>query len=461
MVRTVVVDRAAAGGLLVSPQGYREAEGVLVQGLPVAGGMLDLHIGAPEQGLRALIADVDDAAWWVPFVFGDDVLTALVDLAADPDASARVVAVAPRDVELAETARRLVYGLWLRRWLPPAVYPAPVAEWLLDSELGALAARGEVLFGGDEIAVALLQGTQARLSAELEHVLATTEASALAAAFVPGTVAGVVQRAAFAAVDLLEPDAPGAAGLAASVAAVRDAVRDAVRGTMRAESHQATPPAAGAGADADADAGLDALSASLEDLRAAIDDGRQSEYALAAGDSFAGMFTETSAGSEPVDWTAVHPRQLSADSDALTWEFDTGGEEAVLVVVASAPVAEVSVPIEPGELYARIEMDGEVYAAAFEADPAGERHVARWIVPSGRAAAAPLVTVYSDLYSSGGRVAASAEEIDVVRATVMAVATRRAADVRNGTAAVAPYAFERVAAGLDATGTYATGTDAS
>lgn len=424
MARSVLVDRNGRGVLRVSPEGLLSDGGVLDYALPVAGGLIELNVSAPDQGLSALISDVVDAAWWVPFVFGDDVLEALMRLDEDEDAEARVVAVAPRDEELSETAVRLLYGFWLRRWAPPGVYGTRVEEWLVDSELGALAARGEVLFGTDEVAVALLEGHQAHLADALAEVARSTAPSALADAFARDTVAGVVQRAAFAAADLLQPDAPGGAELACAIEAARAARRSTTLS-----------------APAEADLASAAL-ASLAELRESLQGLPQQEIALAAG-----AHDGPTSGSVPVDWTAVHPRQFSADDSAVRWGVDVTGDRPVVAVSASAPVDEVTIPVEPGELYVRVEVDGAFHAAAFEYDPSEESFVARCAVETGIGA---LVSVYSDLYGAGGRTATPAAEAWSVRAAVITLCSRRARDVRQGSAYVAPYAFELVALGLAA-----------
>lgn len=435
MARSVVVDRNAQGGLRVSPERLLPGGGVLDYALPVAGGLLELNVSAPDQGLSALISDVVDAAWWVPFVFGDDVLEALTQLDEDEDAEARIVTVVPRDEELSETALRLLYGFWLRRWAPPRVYGTPVEEWLLDSELGALAARGEALFGSDEVAVAMLQGHRAHLADALAEVVRSTATSALADAFAGDTVAGVVQRAAFAAADLLEPDAPGGGELACAVDAVRSAQCSAGRSVPAEASPEGAEPSL---VESTLSAALDSLAELRENLRVFP----QQEFALAAG-----AHGGSTSGSGPVDWTEVHPRQFSAQDSAVSWSVDVTGDRPVVVVSVSAPADEVTIPVEPGELYARVEADGALRAAAFEYDSSAESFVARCAVETGSGA---LVSVYSDLYGSGGRAATPAEEARSVRAAVLTLCSRRVQDVRQGSAYVAPYAFERVALGLAA-----------
>ncbi|WP_409046956.1 hypothetical protein AB2L57_09625 [Microbacterium sp. HA-8] len=429
IVRSVVVGRGEQGGLRIAPDNFVPGGGVLSQVLPVAGGLIEVNVGAPDLGLAALISDLDASAWWVPFVFGDDVAAALALIDEDDNAEARIVAVSPRDEELVEAALRLVYGFWLRRWAPPGVYGGPIQEWLVDAELGALAARAEVLFGSDDVAVALLKGKHERLAAALADIVRSTDPAELAAVFTAGTVAGVVQRAAFAAADLMDPDAPGGDVLASSV--------DALRSALRTVPPDSTSPVA-----SDVELAVhDAVERSLADLKESLRGFRQEVFALTTS-----AVHGPTEGSGPVDWTAVHPRQLSNGEDSISWAVDVSHDEPVVIVTAAAPAALVTIPIEPGELYARVDVDGEIRVAAFEYDPVDEFFVARCAVASGIGA---LVSVYSDLYGSGGRSALDADQVRSVRAVVYAVSSRRARDIREESALILPFAFERLAVGLD------------
>lgn len=422
-----VVNVADEGALRVAPGEFRAGTGVLRQALPVAGGLIELNVAAPEVGICALIHDVDEAAWWTPFLFGDAVASALVELdESETDAGKGPIEVAsePGDPELVEAAQRLLYGYWLRRWLPSTAYPKPVEEWLLDCELGAIAARAEVLLAGDEVAYAFLDGNQRQLAEELTGALTAAQDSSLATAFGAGTVARVVQRAAFAAADVIEPDAPGFEQLATAVAAVREAFRTDTDENM-VES-----------VDPGFDAALPAASPD-EELARALAELRKEDVALAADI----QWSRGVEGSSPVDWTQTHPRQFATDGRAVSWaiEGDADGAAAVIVAV-SAPSNEVSMPVEEGELYVSVRAAGEMYAAVFEYEEAGERFVARCPIASTDDL---RVTVYSDVYGTGGRAMTSAKHAEEVRRTVTKVASYRQDAVRRGSPFVAPFAFER------------------
>lgn len=380
MNREIVVALAPDGALTLHDEGFVWPEGVARQALPVSGGAIVTDVGTPERGIGAVIDDVVAASWWVPFVFGEAAASALAELDTERGPQTRSVdADIPADADLGDTALRLLAGFWMRRWWPPRVRDATVTEWLLDVELGTLAAEAEVLFGDHRIAAGLL-------APHLE-TLASEAAAAVAGDAQSLDRVRVVREAVLAAADVVDADTAGYARIDDAAAQLADTVPLAPE-----------PPAS--------------ESAPLPPALPARGEG------------------------SPVDWTSVHPRQLSPAEDAIRVGTHREGARDVVEVTVSAPAEWVSVPVEPGELYARIVLEDEVAAIALVAVPDGFRGTAA--VDAARGA---TVSVYSDVYGTGARDALPPAEVEAVRAEVRAIVEQRLAAA--GGAVPVPFAFER------------------
>lgn len=384
MTRKVSVTIDIAGVLSIQDDTFVPAVGITRQTLPVAGGALEIDVHAPQHGIRAVIDDDIAAAWWVPFVFGEESADALGALAVLDDAERpqthTVPATITPEVDLADVVPRLLVGFWFRRWWPAGVVDAALLEWLLDAELGALAAEAEVLFGGPDIAKALLSGHLEVLAADVERAL-----SHGVDGLTPERVS-VIQRAALAASDVADDAAPGF-----------DSVQDAADGLHAAAGIH--------GAVADTADG----SVVLADL--AADTGT------------------------PLDWTTVHPRQLSASAGALRIAaYDTADGVSIEITV-DAPSRIVSVSVEPDELYATVGEGPDAEATVLRPD--GERFIGAVSLPVG---AATTVRVSSDVYGPVARssdltraAAVRAEVLDLVRARL----------TTGAIPGIVPFAFER------------------
>lgn len=388
MTREIVVSITDGGVLTLHDLAFVSPEGVFWQALPVAGGAIVTNVRAPERGLSAVIDDAAAASWWVPFVFGETAAEAVAALDGQAGAQARtVIADVPPRAALDEVAHRLLVGFWLRRWWPPRVVDATVTEWLLDAELGALAAEAESLFGGDDVAASLL--------APHATVLAAEASAALKGANQPADRLDVVQRAVLAAADVLDTGIAGFGALDKAAAAIVEA------GGIQFDVTE--------------------VAAALSLPQSAV----LPPSALPESDNGA-----------PVDWTSVHPRQLSPAVDAIRFGIRAEGNQYVIEVLVDAPAGWVSVPVEEGELYARVALADGVEAVPLVAVPGGFR--GEGLIDDATGAVA---TVYSDVYGAGGRDATDPGEVMDVRRGVTEIARARLA---AGVGAVpALFVFER------------------
>ena len=149
-------------------------------------------------------------------------------------------------------------------------------------------------------------------------------------------------------------------------------------------------------------------------------------YLRMAAPSFAG----------PIDPVDVHPRSVRAQR--LSWEIDG----PVVRVEIESPVPG-SVPVEAGELYARVEVGPQTYAIPLDATPigfSGERSIDVVLDVAPRSV---RVSVYSDRFSAGARRGRDEHDVDETRRRMEAFAQARAA---RATAVTAPESYADPAA---------------
>jgi len=404
------------GLVIIAPLLFRPRNGVGRHALPVVGGFIEIDMSDPARGLRAELADVEAASVWLPFVYGDAVTDRALRLE-DEQGAAGGQERGGSALSLEIPAMRLLYGFWLRRWKPAGT--VPLQEWLLDAELGALAVAAAALFDGEEVAAALLAPHLETLAAQLlAHARVQDRLHperGLTVSLAADPVSAVVLQAADAALQCVDPAAEG-------YSAIFDAVE------------QVTATNAGA-----LDSALETFMAK-GDIR--LTPMLFNAFRLPGGTTAPSPVHADDAERAPVDWISVHPRQLSAAEAAIHWHREAGddGTDRV-VVIADAPRSSVSMPVEPGELYARLDIDGDITAAVFE------RRDNDTLVAIAQAArsSSVQVTVYSDIWGEGGRRGPDAEQIAAVRAGVLRLVADRDGSVRDGTArtaGMAPFAAE-------------------
>lgn len=396
------------------------------QSLPVAGGALDVDVSDPLQPLRAHVADVAAAAWWLPFVFGDEVAIAVADLAEDATGGSVTVECEAAG-DLYTPARRLLTGFWLRRWWPSDRQGIPpVQEWLLEVELGALAYAADMLFTSQAPARDLLEDHLGILGAQFERYAAAA-----------GGDEGLDQLA------RVLFDAIGAA--LQTVDARADGYDDLALIEQRFEERESL-----VARERDELGGdvierfelLDRVAAWLSESsglpQSAMVPEPTRDYSGAPARESAGNPHESArTGIATIDWSEVHPRSVYRDEARWSVTGDT------ITVTLDTPPG--TVPVLEGELYVRANIDGRVVAIGLDRAPGGfvgQREV------EGLAGAQSIVaSVYSDRFSAGGRTPTPPLLVAVRQARVIEVVRQRLTSATTGHGDTA-FAFE-LAAVLD------------
>lgn len=153
----------AANGTVEIGEGYRT--GLTIQPLVLAGATVYVDVAQLDSVPSAVISDPAKAAWWIEFVYGEDVAQAVAVQAGEdvsPETAEVVADATSSDVDLAESLLRFAKGTWLyRNWPLPDRSGVPVLTFSdergLECELGTLAAYLEDAFGGLQVAEALLR----------------------------------------------------------------------------------------------------------------------------------------------------------------------------------------------------------------------------------------------------------------------------------------------------------------
>lgn len=307
----------------------------LVSTLQVAGGMLTVDINHLDHPPFALLDDADDAAWWLPEVYGDEVAAAAIRLVSTGIEATAEVSFEPN--EYTAMVIRLAMGVWLLRWWPsPDGNEVPALDTgLLELELGALAWHAEALFAGNGVARSLLEP-------QLE--LITTGLDSISSGVANGRNA-LVQRvlldAAMASIDTV-PD---------------DERLDRLEQLVDRLSEQ---DATVAHSTTDLDAGLASL-LSDDDVPLSLVMGHEESPRLAeltasvTADDPAD--TEVGWGRDSVDLAQVPPRVLSSLDDGVVWRVieSPGGRWLMTVSTLAAPALTMD---GSTELFARVYVDG-------------------------------------------------------------------------------------------------------
>lgn len=377
-----------------------------VEQVVVAGGVIDVDVRDRTLPFAIRLHSAPIAALWLPFVTGQAATDAVLD-----DASAAVITVASRRGHLADVARRFALGTWMRRWWVPADWeqrsPRTPQEWLLDAEIGTLAHSGSALFASHAVADLFLDGAAPALATELQvrvgrHGIQAPTASLVADSLVHDPVATAIAAAAAATLDRGLLSGPAERRLVAAESGYWDAREGATAETST----------------------LAEILASRTLVREPWDitmDGRPK--------------------TAPLDPLEVHPRSVRAGH--LSWRRDG----TMLHVRIDSPYAG-SVPIAPGELFARVEFGSETYAIALEATPEGFAG-RREIDTLDHSVNDIRVSAYSDRISAGGRRGRAETDVDATRAVLQAFADSRAASAVAATTTAAdvsdpagPFAVE-------------------
>lgn len=364
-----------------------------------AGAVIEVAIADARLPMTIRLHTPDLAAWWLPYVIGDTATAHVVGLEeTGPDAGTR--AFPDTGGYLTDVVRRYALGAWLRRWWIPGhpreKDPASVKEWLLDAEYGVLAADAAPIFLTDEIALQVLEPRAFAIAEGLRARLAELRGSDRADASArQDAVASTLAKATGVLIDLLPGDHPALEQL--------EHAESAYWNDQPVERQVAWPSA-------------------------------RSEYALAA---------ELKGEPHPalIDPLEVHPRAVPAEA-ALWWN---DGKRIRVEIAARAG----SLPVEPGELFARFEVGEETYAIPLERTAGGfqgERKIAAvleaWPVDV-------RASIYSDRFSAGGRRARGSADVEETWHLIRAISAARATIADSLEAALEPSPAAPFAAELD------------
>lgn len=355
-----------------------------VESVVVAGGSIDVAVTDPALPFSVRLHSPDIAGSWLALVVGDGAARAALE------EGAGVVEVETTRGPLADVARRFALGTWLHRWWVPPRWSRPEPgprspqEWLLAAELGYLAHAASALFGSFGVARLFLaisdpvveDGLDRRLD-RLAHSLPVS--SLVPAALADDRIASVIAGAAAASLDI----GLGDDGVLDSVAAAESRywdVREGVEELVTSEEFAR-----------DVERLIESWSVRLPDR----------EYW------------------STIDPVEVHPRSVRAT--LVSWEI----RGASVRVEIESPVAG-SIPLEPGELYARVEVGDRTYAIPLDASPTG--YVGERTIDAvfDVAKSSVRVSVYSDRVSAGARRGRSEEEILRTREWLEDFSRRRA-----------------------------------
>lgn len=416
ITKRVHVLREDDGRILVAPSpGPADRDAIAFASIPALGAELGVDVSEGDPVLRAEVFDVDAAAWWLRFAFGPAVAAAVDELAAAGSAGER--AVDAEETEFALALRRLLVGLWLKRWLAVPAGAAPIDEWLLDAELGALAWETEEALDGVALARRFLAGVDAvrALAYGIEGITALPQLDPEA-----DQVARVVVRAARACLDVADLDAT--ADLAALLERF-DAQQRELAGLVE-----------------------EVASWTAEDVllvaAAGAPEGRRGLPVPVETPAT----EERSAGGElVVDWRHVHPRSIDPEPGAARWSIVE--RDGAKLFLAEAGAGRATVVEADDLLYIRgRDASGNRFGVALDLDAA--HRVYRGEVELDPALDAGSVT--AELVSAQLADAAS-ERSDAataagVRAAVERIVRSRAEAIAEGSAPawLGPFAFEAV-----------------
>ncbi|ORM25039.1 hypothetical protein [Williamsia sp. 1135] len=285
----------------------------LVAVLEVGGAVMSWTVDAP--GPPQITFLDHDQADWLWHVVGEAGHIALATGMADP--AVRSDSLEIDDVEIVagalEVPRRLALGHWLRRWWPTSVRDAigPLDQALLDAEVAVLTADAQHFFPAESF-----DSDVAALLAP--HAVALTR-------HVRGGDHRIVELIS-RAVELVEET--------------------------------------GAGAGPDAALWLDLADAlDNSDLHATAGDGRQDEYALAAGNTTGMNVSAIARGTATIKWGAVPPHTFDAAENTAEWLIpaDSGDTAATAVVrtmtIGGDPTG-IAVTLRAGAIAGSAELDG-------------------------------------------------------------------------------------------------------
>ena len=388
----------ADGLISVTVAGFSADPWLGLQAMPVSGGVLHLDARHPGGGIRCLIEAPEIADWLEP-LFSAEVTLEVVRLSRLDDPSPQTTTLSITVTPFYVDTVRLIYGLWLRRWWPSPISAIPrIDEWLLDVELGDLAAANEQLFNGAAPAIELLSPHTARLAAALDAYVSVQGANDFEDA-----IGAVLLSAAASTLGCVDPSIAGFSELDDALRR-HDDINDSV-------------------GELPIGAAFDFALTELSTVLSASSSPR--ELAQARDVSTASAGTLASRGSSPLDWLQVHPRSADAGAVAVVWSTFRDATTLTLVIAVPAPL-----PRPHDRLFARVELiGGRTLAAVLVLQPQGYSAVVT--LPDGADHDGLRVTVYSSEFGSGGRQGTSADVVQRVRRMVLATVGARVGDVRR------------------------------
>ena len=399
MTRFVVDVAVDTDGLVsVTPVGFPVEPWLGLQAMPVTGGVLQIDARHPETGIRCFVTAPEVSEWIVP-LFGPDVTREVVRLSLLLDPHEQSAAFSIDSGPFYDRTVRLIYGLWLRRWWPSPVGAIPAIEqWLLDIELGDLAAGNEQLFDGTDPAVDLLAPHTPRLAAAVDAYVGVQGANAIEDA-----IGAVLLSAATTTLAHVDESESGYEQL--EDALLRHSAIDEQIGQL--------PVGA-------------AFDFALAELAAELSGSAQlRELSQARDTSAAPAATLVARGSSPLDWVQVHPRCADAGAAAVVWSVVENADGRTIVIKV---LAEHRRPDD--RLFARVEMpDGGTLATALSTDEDGYSAVVA--LPDDCDNSQVRVSVYSAEFGSGARRGSNTEVVRTVRKLVIDIVGARVAAVRR------------------------------
>lgn len=370
-----------------------------VESVAVAGGCIDVNVLDPALPFAIRLHSPEIASLWLAFVVGEEVTEGIFSSTAGSTSYPS----SDQNHHLADVARRFALGTWMRRWWTPANWIArsrqTPSEVLLDAELAALAYSGSSLFATYGVTDMFLHHAIPELRTELEirtnsHWLHSDSAELIPHAVENDRVLSVLAAAASACLD-----------------------RDLLSGKDLDE--------------------LLAAETRYWDMR---------EGVAAKGETLADVLSPTRvlepwaltmSGFEqqrtiPIDPVEVHPRSIR------TTHFTLSRSDATLRIDIESPEPG-SVPIDLGELYARVEFGDETYAIALRPTPegfTGERELQGSLDHSLKDIRA---SIFSDRYSTGGRRGRTEDLVKETRAALQSFADARESVTATISDARSPY----------------------